>query len=84
MTNRTFYFAVKPGCDPVQLPNLSAHTKLPWVARGYEFTSAWQGRFGRLSREDPDTYFDDFDDFVFLWDKIEKCVAKIVEDDCDS
>jgi hypothetical protein len=30
-----FHFAVKPGCDPVQLPNLSAHTALPWVARGY-------------------------------------------------
>lgn len=40
MTNpRTFHFAVKPGEEPVQLTNLSAHSTLPWVARGYEFFS---------------------------------------------
>jgi hypothetical protein len=44
MSDRTFHFAVKPGCDPVQLPNLSAHSKLPWVARGYEF-STFTGAF---------------------------------------
>lgn len=36
MINRTFHFAIKPGEEPVQLPNLSAHSKMPWVARGYE------------------------------------------------
>ena len=33
---RTFHFAVKPGCKPVQLPSLSAHDVLPWIAEGYE------------------------------------------------
>lgn len=86
MTQKTFHFAVKPGHDPVQLPNLSAHSTMPWVARGYEFTSVWRGELGGLSREDPKSYFDDFDDFVFLWRAINECIAKSVAkptDDAD-
>lgn len=33
--HRTFYLAVKPGAEPVQLRSLSAHERLPWVAQGY-------------------------------------------------
>ncbi len=34
--HRSFFFACKPGCDPVHLETLSAHARLPWVAQGYE------------------------------------------------
>lgn len=34
--SRIFHFAVKPGCDPVYLPSLSAHARFPWIAQGYE------------------------------------------------
>ena len=40
MTERSVFFACKPGLDPVQVPNRSAHTRLPWVAQGYEIF-AW-------------------------------------------
>lgn len=33
--HRSFFFACKPGCDPVQIQSLSAHAQLPWVAQGY-------------------------------------------------
>lgn len=33
--DRSFFFAVKPGSEPVQLQRLSAHERLPWVAQGY-------------------------------------------------
>ncbi len=33
--DRTFYLAVKPGAEPVQIQSLSAHEQLPWVAKGY-------------------------------------------------
>lgn len=43
---QTFHFAVKPGCEPVQLPSLSAHDRLPWVARGYEVFDFIEGHLG--------------------------------------
>ena len=44
--HRVFFFAVKPSHEPVQVPNRSAHTRLPWVAQGYEvFEFHWNLKF---------------------------------------
>lgn len=34
--HRAFFFACKPGCEPVQVSGKTAHVRLPWVAQGYE------------------------------------------------
>lgn len=33
--DRTFFLAVKPGAEPVQIQSLSAHAQMPWIAKGY-------------------------------------------------
>lgn len=39
---RSFFFAVKPGAEPVQVSGKTAHARLPWVAQGYEvFEWVW-------------------------------------------
>lgn len=45
--DRIFYFACKPGCDPVQVSGKTAHARLPWVAQGYEvFEWHWNVQYG--------------------------------------
>lgn len=34
--HRAFFFACKPGCEPVQVYGKTAHARLPLVAQGYE------------------------------------------------
>lgn len=40
--DHTFFFAFKPDCDPVLVPNKSAHALLRWAAQGHEvFEVRW-------------------------------------------
>lgn len=36
MNERSVFFACKPSMDPVQVSGKTAHTRLPWVAQGFE------------------------------------------------
>ncbi|MFC3088485.1 hypothetical protein [Tabrizicola soli] len=66
--HRAFFFAVRRGCEPVLVPNKSAHALLHWAAKGHEvFEVRWSDEWDHILMAPDEQYrlYDLLGDNVF-------------------